>query len=72
MPHLALDDQNSLYYLHTPPTRADAPTFVFVNALTGTTDHWENTVCAGLQNAGFGTLSYNFRGQDHSTFAEGT
>lgn len=72
MSHLALDDQNSLYYLHTPPTRAGAPTFVFVNALTGTTDHWENTVCDGLRSAGFGTLSYNFRGQDHSTFAPGT
>ena len=72
MPHLSLDDQNSLYYLHTPPNRDGAPTFVFINALTGTTDHWETTVCDGLRTAGFGTLSYNFRGQDHSTFAPGT
>ena len=72
MPHLSLDDQNSLYYLHTPPNRDGAPTFVFINALTGTTDHWETTVCDGLRTEGFGTLSYNFRGQDHSTFAPGT
>ncbi|MEM7684241.1 MAG: alpha/beta hydrolase [Pseudomonadota bacterium] len=72
MAQLALDDANSLYYLHTPPARDGAPTFVFVNALTGTTDHWENTVCDELRAAGFGTLSYNFRGQDHSTYAPGT
>jgi len=35
-----LDAENALYYLHTAPERAEAPTFVFVNALTGTTDHW--------------------------------
>ena len=63
MPVLTIDDQNGLFYLHTPPTRPDAPTFVFVNALTGTTDHWETTVCEGLRAAGFGTLSYDFRGQ---------
>lgn len=73
MPTLQIDDQNGLFYLHTPPTRPNAPTFVFVNALTGTTDHWETTVCDGLREAGFGTLSYNFRGQTpESPFAPGT
>lgn len=66
---LKIDDRNGLFYLHTPPARPDAPTFIFVNALTGTTDHWENTVCEGLRAAGFGTLSYDFRGQtDKSPF----
>ena len=73
MPTLTFDDQNGLFYLHTPPTRPDAPTFVFVNALTGTTAHWEDTVCDGLRVAGFGTLSYNFRGQTpESPYAPGT
>ena len=69
---LSFDDKNGLFYLHTPPGRAGAPTFVFINALTGTTDHWETTVAPGLREAGFGTLSYNFRGQTDSPFAPGT
>lgn len=72
MPMLQIDDQNGLFYLHTPPTRPNAPTFVFINALTGTTDHWENTVCETVRDAGFGTLSYNFRGQTDSPFAPDT
>jgi pimeloyl-ACP methyl ester carboxylesterase len=47
-------------------------TFVFVNALTGSTDHWEQVVAPALRARGFGTLSYNFRGQADSPFAPGT
>lgn len=68
MAHHQLDDKNSLYYIHHAPTRAGAPTFFFVNALTGTTDHWEGAAGPALREAGFGTLSYNFRGQVESTF----
>lgn len=64
-----IDEANSLYHLHEPPTRSGAPTFVFVNALTGSTDHWEAVVAPALREAGFGTLSYNFRGQTDSAFA---
>lgn len=71
MAHLTLDERNSLYYLHTPPAAAGKPTFVFVNALTGTTDHWEAAVAPVLRTHGFGTLSYNFRGQEHSTYEAG-
>lgn len=67
-----LDSQNSLFHLHTPPARPAAPTFVFVNALTGSTDHWEAVVAPALRDAGYGTLSYNFRGQTDSPFAPGT
>lgn len=69
MPHLPITDDNSLFYLHTAPTRAGAPTFVFVNALTGSTDAWEDVVAPGLRAQGFGTLSYNFRGQTDSPFS---
>lgn len=68
MPLLEIDAQNALYYLHAPPVD-DKPTFVFVNALTGTTDHWENTIAPALRAEGFGTLSYNFRGQTDSPFS---
>lgn len=64
-----IDDRNSLFHLHTPPTREGAPTFFFINALTGSTDHWEAAVAPALREEGFGTLSYNFRGQTESDFA---
>ena len=39
-----IDDNNSLFYIHNPPPRDSAPTFVFINALTGSTDHWEAAI----------------------------
>jgi pimeloyl-ACP methyl ester carboxylesterase len=68
MARLEIDDSNALFYLYTAPSRANAPTFVFVNALTGSTDAWEAVIAPKLQAKGFGTLSYNFRGQDWSSF----
>lgn len=65
---LKLDDTDALYYCHTPPARQGAPTFVFVNALTGATGAWEAAVAPALRDQGFGTLSYNFRGQADSSF----
>lgn len=66
--HLRLSDRDTLYYLHTPPATQGLPTFVFVNALTGSTDAWEGVVAPSLRAQGFGTLSYNFRGQTGSDF----
>lgn len=71
MAELRFDTDNSIYYLHATPAREGAPTFVFVNALTGSTEHWEAAVAPGLRQQGFGTLSYNFRGQDKSSFGQG-
>ena len=68
MSEYRIDSKNSLLYLHSPPATEGLPTFVFVNALTGSTDHWEAVVAPGLRDQGFGTLSYNFRGQDKSNF----
>ena len=69
--HLVLSDHDRLYYRHHAPAHAGAPTFVFVNALTGSTDAWEAAVAPALREAGFGTLSWNFRGQADSPFAPG-
>ena len=69
MANLHFDSGNSIYYLSSQPLREGAPTFVFVNALTGSTDHWETSVAPTLRDRGFGTLSYNFRGQDKSPFS---
>lgn len=62
---LEIDAQNALYYeLDEAP--GDAPTLVFVNALTGNTGAWQGLVAPACRDAGFGTLCYNFRGQVES------
>ncbi|MEL6287166.1 MAG: alpha/beta hydrolase [Pseudomonadota bacterium] len=57
---------SGLRTLHAAPADGK-PTFVFVNALTGSTDHWEGAIAPALRAAGFGTLSYNLRGQSETT-----
>jgi pimeloyl-ACP methyl ester carboxylesterase len=69
--HLHLTETDALFYIHHAPARTGAPTFVFVNALTGSTDAWEAAVAPALRAQGFGTLSYNFRGQADSPFDPG-
>lgn len=68
MSRLDLSAEDGLLYEHAAPTRPGAPTFIFVNALTGNLQAWEAVVAPGLRAGGFGTLSYNFRGQDGSPF----
>ena len=64
--HLSASD--AIFHLHNAPAREGAPTFVFVNALTGSTEAWEAAVAPALRAQGFGTLSWNFRGQADSPF----
>ena len=68
MAHHHLDDKNSLYYIHHAPTRAGAPTFYFVNALTGTTDHWEGAAGPALREAGLArsAITSGARSKAHS------
>ena len=68
MAYLSLGPDDALYFEHTPPTGPGLPTFVFVNALTGSTAAWEGEVAPALRAAGFGTLSYDFRGQAGSKY----
>ncbi|MGH1419127.1 MAG: alpha/beta fold hydrolase [Hyphomicrobiaceae bacterium] len=63
---------DSIQYKHERPERIGAPSFVFVNALTGNLNNWESVVAPALRAEGFATLSYNLRGQDGSTFSPGT
>ncbi|MEM9764035.1 MAG: alpha/beta hydrolase [Pseudomonadota bacterium] len=69
---LPIGPDDALFHLHSPPSRERAPTFVFVNALTGNTGSWEGVVAPALRAQGFGTLSYHFRGQDDSPFSPDT
>ena len=59
----------ALGWMRSAPGREGAPSFVFVNALTGNTGHWEAVVAPALRERGFGTLSYDLRGQAGSPFA---
>ncbi|HIJ57238.1 MAG TPA: alpha/beta hydrolase [Deltaproteobacteria bacterium] len=72
MATLELGPQNSIYYEYAAPTSPEGCTFVFFNALTGSTDMWNAAIAPQLQKAGHGTLLFNFRGQANSTFAPGT
>lgn len=72
MSTLELDAGESLYYDYTPPGAA-GKTFVFVNALTGNTSTWEHAdIGPVLRAQGYGTLSWNFRGQVDTTFGADT
>jgi len=72
MPLLELGPNDGLYYEHDHPTETGAPTFVFVNPITGSVDIWQAEVAPALRDAGYGTLAYNFRGQADSSYQEGT
>lgn len=72
MAELRLGPEDTLYYEWTPPSREAAPSFVFVNPITGDVSMWNARIVPALHEAGCGTLVYNFRGQAHSTYAADT
>ncbi|MGF1649308.1 MAG: alpha/beta fold hydrolase [Hyphomicrobiaceae bacterium] len=68
MDTLDISAGETLVYEFAPP-QAAAPTFVFVNALTGSIAHWEHALIGpALRAKGFGTLAWNFRGQEGTSF----
>lgn len=69
MAHYQIDQDNSLFYIHHVPDRAEGITWVFFNALTGDTQMWEAEIGPRLRAEGHGTLSFNFRGQADSPFS---
>jgi pimeloyl-ACP methyl ester carboxylesterase len=69
MPLLSITDQDSIFYLHHAAGDAGKPTFVFFNPLTGDTGNWEGAIAPGLREKGFGTLTFDYRGQTQSSFA---
>lgn len=72
MPALDIAPGESLYYEYDPPGAA-AATFVFVNALTGSTATWQHpAIGPALRAAGYGTLCWNFRGQARTRFGPAT
>jgi pimeloyl-ACP methyl ester carboxylesterase len=69
MSFLRLGPLDGLFYQHHLPAATDCGTFVFFNALTGDTTNWETVICPILRDAGYGTLTYNMRGQTDSPFS---
>ena len=64
---LKIDDQNQIYYEYIEP-KQNGYTFIFVNALTGSTTTWNNEIGQKIIDEGNGYLTYNFRGQEKSKF----
>lgn len=65
---LRIGDTDALDFEYDAPGARER-TFVFVNALTGSTGTWQAEIAPRLRAAGFGTLAYNFRGQAESPFS---
>lgn len=59
MARLEISDGEVVYYEYEPP-KTRGQTFVFVNALTGSTAMWTAEICPRLQAEGYGTLVWNF------------
>jgi pimeloyl-ACP methyl ester carboxylesterase len=72
MPKLEITGGESLHYEYDTPGTTGA-TFVFVNALTGSTATWQHPeIGPVLRQAGHGTLCWNFRGQAETRFGPET
>jgi 3-oxoadipate enol-lactonase len=72
MAELEISPGEALHYEYHAPGAAGS-SFVFVNALAGSTATWEHAeIGPKLRAAGYGTLAWNFRGQAHSRTADGT
>lgn len=64
---LDLDADNAIHVIHHAP--ADGrQTFVFLNSMGATTEVWEARIAPMCREAGFGTLSFDYRGQGATRF----
>ena len=61
MSKLIIDQNNSLYYEYEKGV-LNTYTYVFVNALTGSTSVWNGIIGKRLKDEGYNFLTYNFRG----------
>lgn len=64
---LELDAQTAIHVIHHPP-QGDKATFVFLNSMGANTAVWEDTLAPSLRAQGFGTLSFDYRGQGQTRF----
>lgn len=64
---LELDAQTAVHVIHHAPA-SGKQTFVFLNSMGATTDVWESVIAPSLRATGFGTLSFDYRGQGKTLF----
>lgn len=64
---IMLNDDNALHAVHHLPL-GDQQTIVFLNSSGASTDTWEERIAPLFREAGFGTLSFDYRGQGGSRY----
>lgn len=64
---LDIDAENAIHYIHHAP-EGDKHTFVFHNSMGATTDAWEDKIAPLLRDRGYGTLSFDYRGQGDTRY----
>ncbi|MFK8083684.1 MAG: alpha/beta fold hydrolase [Granulosicoccus sp.] len=64
---IKLDDKNQIHILHAKPS-INKQTFVFLNSMGATTQVWEKTIAPALRAQGYGTLSFDYRGQGKTLY----
>ena len=67
MAFLDLGGDTALFYDYAQPVGGKA-TLVFVNSMSASTPVWETTIAPMLRSAGFGTLSFDYRGQGQTKY----
>lgn len=65
--YFEINADNAIHYIHHAP-QGDHQTFVFLNSMGGNTDSWEDKIAPLLRSHGYGTLSFDYRGQGKSRF----
>jgi pimeloyl-ACP methyl ester carboxylesterase len=67
MTFLDLGGDTAIFYQYAKPA-AGKRTFVFVNSMSASTAMWEAAIAPALRSAGYGTLSFDYRGQGQTKF----
>ncbi len=68
MTFLDLGGDTAIFYKYSSPEASKA-TFVFVNSMSASTPVWEAAIAPLLRSAGFGTLSFDYRGQGETVYS---
>lgn len=64
---VTIDTENEIHVIHMPPID-NKHTFVFLNSMGATTDVWESEIAPKLRDHGYGTLSFDYRGQGKTKY----
>ena len=64
---IKIDEKNQIHVRHQRPSQGKQ-TFVFLNSMGATTNVWEDRIAPALRAQGYGTLSFDYRGQGESLY----